>query len=348
MNQPADISHPNGNQSGEMSGSYHWVHPPLHDCWYLTGPTSSGKTKLALAVAETLGAEIISLDSMAIYRGMDIGTAKPTPSQRERVVHHMLDIVEPTELYSVSQYVMEAHRCAAEIRSRGKKVLVCGGTPLYLKALIRGLFLGPTADWDFRQAVDADVTQYGIDVLRERLLQVDPLLAHKLHPNDQRRMIRALEVARVTGQPLSHWQEQFDVPASKEACPVVVLKLQRSWLHERINSRVNSMLQNGLADEVRGLLTRFGQLGRTAAQAVGYREMIQFLSDQVAWEETVENIMAHTRQFARRQEIWFRSLSELQGVTVNSDSQTEEVVEKIISIFLTCPQITSTEIPPSP
>jgi tRNA dimethylallyltransferase len=311
-----------------------WIHPPLRNAWYLTGPTSSGKTPLAIAVAERLDAEIISLDSMAIYRGMDIGTAKPNLQQLATVPHHLVDIIDPTESFSVSNYVQAAHAAAADIRARGKRVLVCGGTPLYLKSLIRGLFLGPAADWEFRGAIEQDIEQHGAEPLRERLRQVDPLLAHKLHPHDHRRMIRALEVARVTGRPLSHWQEQFETPAPRDEFPVAVLRLERSWLHQRINSRVETMLERGLKAEVVHLLNQFGQLGRTASQAVGYKEMLAHLQAGASYEETTDLIKAHTRQFARRQEIWFRGLQELQGVSVTPESSMVEVTESIINIFM--------------
>ncbi|MCA9182589.1 MAG: tRNA (adenosine(37)-N6)-dimethylallyltransferase MiaA, partial [Planctomycetales bacterium] len=310
-----------------------WIHPPLRQAWFLTGPTSSGKTTLAIAVAERLGAEIISLDSMAIYRGMDIGTAKPTGEQRAQVPHHLLDVVEPTESFSVSSYVLAAHSVAEDIRARGKRVLVCGGTPLYLKSLIRGLFLGPQADWEFRSAIESYLADHGGDALRQRLSQVDPLLAHKIHPHDHRRMIRALEVAKVTGQPLSHWQEQFETPADPMDFPVAVLQLDRAWLHQRINQRVEAMLTGGLVDEVSGLLTQHGQLGRTAAQAVGYREVIDHLNERTTLAETTVLIQAHTRQFARRQEIWFRGLKELKPVAVTPESPIDELADSIVDIF---------------
>lgn len=311
----------------------HWIHPPLRQAWYLTGPTSSGKTPLAIAVAERLGAEIISLDSMAIYRGMDIGTAKPTREQRAQVPHHMLDVVEPTESFSVSSYVLAAHAVAEDIRARGKRVLVCGGTPLYLKSLLRGLFLGPQADWEFRSAIESYLADHGGEALRQRLSQVDPLLAHKIHPHDHRRMIRALEVAKVTGQPLSHWQEQFESAADPADFPVAVLRLDRAWLHQCINQRVEAMLTGGLVDEVRGLLAQHGRLGRTAAQAVGYREVIDHLTEKNTLAETTVLIQAHTRQFARRQEIWFRGLKELQPVVVTPESSIDELADRIVEIF---------------
>ncbi len=162
------------------------IRSPLLDAWYLTGPTASGKTEIGSWLAKKLGAEVISMDSMAVYRGMDIGTAKPSVQTRGEVPHHLIDIVDPTECYSVSQFVMDAHRIASEIRSRGNRVLVVGGTPLYLKTLLRGMFLGPEADWEFRKQVEEDIEQYGIESLRERLKQVDPLSAHKLLPGDKR------------------------------------------------------------------------------------------------------------------------------------------------------------------
>ncbi len=315
-----------------------WIHPPLRHAWFLTGPTSSGKTPLAIAVAQRLNAEIISLDSMAIYRGMDIGTAKPTPEQRAQLPHHMLDVVEPTESFSVSSYVLAAHQAAADIRARGKRVLVCGGTPLYLKSLIRGLFLGPQPDWEFRTTIETYLSQHGGEALQTRLTQVDPLLAFKLHPHDTRRMIRALEVAKVTGQPLSHWQRQFETPANPIEFPVAVLRLDRAWLHERINQRVEAMLTGGLVEEVSGLVARHGKLGRTAAQAVGYREVLEHQRGEYTLMETIARIQAHTRQFARRQEIWFRGLKELQPVVLTPESNLEHLVDQIVEIFTAQPE----------
>ncbi len=310
-----------------------WTKPPLLGCYYLTGPTCSGKTPLAIEVAKRLDAEILSLDSMAVYRGMDIGTAKPSLEQQQLVKHHLIDIAEPTESFSVSCYVKAAHQQAADIRARGKSVLVAGGTPLYLKCLLRGLFIGPPADWEFRNSVNEDLKVYGPEALKARLAQVDPLLAHRLHLHDSRRMIRGLEVARVTGRPLSHWQEQFENPAPRRSAPVAVLKIDRAWLHERINERVEQMLQEGLLSEVEQLLARHGELGHTAAQAVGYREILQQLAGELPPEETTEKIKAHTRQFARRQEIWFRGLKELAPLPVTAESQVEELAAQLADWF---------------
>ena len=278
------------------------------DAWYLTGPTASGKTSIGLELASRLNAEILSLDSMAIYRGMDIGTAKPTAEQQSRTPHHLIDIREPGEEFSVSDYVSAAERAISEIRQRGREVLFVGGTPLYLKALLRGLFEGPPADWDFRRSIEEEIERAGLAALHERLRQVDPLSAAKLHPNDKRRIIRALEVYKQTGQPISHLQTQFEEGRSPEQCKVFVLGWPRATLHQRIDARVDDMFEAGFVDEVRKLLEQHSDLGRTASQAVGYREVIEYLTGERSLEETIESVKTRTHQFARRQETWFQPL----------------------------------------
>jgi len=192
-------------------GSY----PALRGCWYLAGPTASGKTGVGLELAERIGGEIISLDSMAVYRGMDVGTAKPTSEQRRRVPHHLLDVVSPDQEYSLSQFMAAAHQAVREITERRREAIFVGGTPLYLKSLLRGVMPGPPADWEFRRQIEAELAEVGIEALHQRLEQVDPLAAAKLHPNDKRRIIRALEVYKATGKPISHEQIHFDdTPAS--------------------------------------------------------------------------------------------------------------------------------------
>lgn len=314
-----------------MNDNQDWVKPPLLDAWYLSGPTASGKTDAALPLAERLNAEIVSLDSMAVYRGMDIGTAKPTPQQTKIVPHHLIDVVEPTEDYSVSQFVIDAHKTADEIRQRGKNVLFVGGSPLYLKTLVRGMFLGPPADWEFRQQVALDVATFGIDALRKRLEQVDPVSAFKILPGDVRRMTRALEVAKITGKPLSHWQTQFERFYAPEKARVFVLGWERSILHQRVEKRVNAMFERGLLDEVKNLLDRHEKLGRTAMQAVGYKEPIQYLKGHQSLEETIQQVIIHTRQFVRRQEMWFRSLSEIRRIEIRDESDLKTVADRILS-----------------
>lgn len=307
-------------------GSY----PPLRSCWYLAGPTASGKTGVGLELAERLGGEIISLDSMAVYQGMDVGTAKPTAEQRRRVRHHLLDIVPPDQEFSLSQFIAASHRVAGEIADRKRQAIFVGGTPLYLKALLRGVVPGPPADWEFRRQIESELEEVGIEALHQRLEQVDPLAAAKLHPNDKRRIIRALEVYKATGKPISHEQVHFeDTPAG--GCRVFVLAWPRAQLHARIDARVDRMFAHGLVDEVRGLLARYGQLSRTAMQAVGYREVVEFLQNGGKLDETIALVKTRTRQFARRQLTWFRGLEECQWVELTATSQPSDVAAAIVS-----------------
>lgn len=316
--------------SSDSSSSGSDSAPSFLDCWYLTGATASGKTGVGIELAQLLGAEIISLDSMTLYREMDIGTAKPTPQERLRVPHHLLDLLSPRDEFSVSNYLEAARRTVAEIRSRGREVLFVGGTPLYLKALLRGIFRGPPADWEFRRAVEEELQQAGLPALYERLQQVDPLSAAKLHPHDKRRIIRALEVYRATGRPISHLQTQFEEGRPAASCRVFVLLWPRDRLHARINNRVDAMFAAGFVEEVRGLLQRYGTLSRTALQAVGYREVIAHLQGQQDLAATVEAVKARTRQFARHQETWFRSLSECRFVHLQAGISELEVAQQIV------------------
>ena len=301
----------------------------FHNCWFLTGATAVGKTAVGIALAQRLGAEIISLDSMAIYRGMDIGTAKPPAAQRALVPHHLVDIVEPEEEFSVAQYVEAAGQAAGEIRSRGHEVLFVGGTPLYLKSLLRGLFDGPPADWQLRQEIEDELEEVGQEALYERLKQVDPVAAASIHPHDTRRMIRALEVYRATGEPISHQQLQFEDGRPAEACRVFVLRRSREELHARIETRVNRMIEGGLVDEVKNLTSAGHRLSRTARQAVGYREALDYLAGLYNRDEMIARIKARTRRFAKRQGTWFRSLSECRFVDVAGEVDATSLAEQI-------------------
>ena len=304
---------------------------PARDCWYLTGPTASGKTRVGLELAQRLGAEIVSLDSMALFRGLDIGTAKPTREERQFVPHHLIDLIDANQDFSLANYVEAAHATILDIRRRGLEVLFVGGTPLYLKALLRGVYQGPPADWEFRRQIDEELQLVGIEALHERLRQVDPLAAAKLHPHDKRRLIRALEVNKITGHPISHQQTQFDEGQPADQCRVFVLDWPRPELHRRIEARVDRMFAAGLVDEVRGLLDRCGSLSRTASQAVGYREVVEHLRGDRDLAATIELVKARTRQFARRQETWFRSLSECRRVPQREATDPADVASAIVA-----------------
>ena len=306
------------------------MHAPIEDCWFLTGPTASGKTEVGLALANRLDAEIISLDSMSVYRGMDIGTAKPTPRQQRAVPHHLIDVVDPNQDYSLAAYLAAAEQCVHTIRQRGKEVLFVGGTPLYLKALLRGLSTGPAADWEFRRQVRAEAEQVGVEALHERLRSVDPLSASKLPQGDIRRIIRALEVYKLTGQPISHQQLHFDEGRSAAECKVFVMSWPKDVLLERISHRVTLMFDSGLLDEISGLRTRFLQLSRTASQAVGYREGLDCLDGRCNVEVAMQRVEIRTRRFAKRQRTWFRGLSECRSVECDESQTPQAVAENIL------------------
>ncbi len=349
--------------------------PPVADCWFLTGPTAAGKTKVGVELAQRIGAEIVSLDSMTVYQGLDIGTAKPSADDRRQVQHHLLDLVPPTEEFSLSEYIDAAHTAIADIGSRGREVLFVGGTPLYLKSLLRGVYQGPPADWEFRQQIEEELKSLPVEALHQRLQVIDPLLAAKLHPNDKRRIVRGLEVYRLTGQRLSHLQTQFDEAQPEGAAKVFVLNWPREALHRRIDQRVEQMFAAGLVEEVRGLLSKYSTLSRTAMQAVGYREVMEYLHSRDQWSRCgeggqrsevrgqesgiavgnalrgvpggagggqgsgfrvqesltacIDRVKIRTHQFARRQETWFRSLSECRFVEMSEQQTAEQVAELI-------------------
>ena len=306
---------------------------PGWDCWYLTGPTASGKTSIGIPLAEELDAEIISLDSMAVYRELDVGTAKPTDEERMIVRHHMIDVVDPNDDYSLAQYVTGAYEAIRDIKRRGKQVLFVGGTPLYLKAMLRGIFAGPPADPKLRKELQNKSLKASPDFLHKELKKYDPVSAERLHPNDTKRLIRAIEVFRNTGIPISDWQRQFEQPAPPSRCKVIVLDWPRDELYERINRRVDFMIDNGFLDEVQQLTKRFLPISHTAAQAVGYKELFDYLDKKMTLHQTVETIKQNTRQFAKRQMTWFRSIEECQFFPMQAKTAKLQIVEQVKTLF---------------
>lgn len=277
------------------------------DALVLTGPTGSGKTAVALELAERLGGEVVAMDSMTLYRGLDVGTAKPTAAERARVPHHLIDILDPWESANVAWWLDRAAAACADIRSRGKRPLLVGGTPFYLKAVVSGLFDAPPADPELRRALEADAERVGNVAFHDRLRTVDPTTAARLHPNDVRRVVRALEVWELTGKPISAFQQSWEGPPA--VLPCVYLDWPRDELYRRIDARVLAMLDAGWLDEVQGLRELSRPLGKEASQALGYRELMAFLAGSgPTWDETVAQIRTGTRQFAKRQLTWFRGL----------------------------------------
>jgi len=305
---------------------------PFADCWFLTGPTASGKSVLALPLAERLGCEIIALDSMTLYRGMDIGSAKPTADDRWRVPHHLLDVLDPSEPSSLAGYLKLARVAAKDIRERGKQPLFVGGTPLYLKACLRGMFEGPGADGTLRAELEVEAAVHGTPALHARLAEVDPKAASKILINDLRRIVRALEVYTLTGRPISEWQQEFDkpaVPPPKVACIV----RPRGELRRRIAERVLEMLSAGWIDEAKRLFDRDPPPGREARQAVGYEEIAEHLAGNLGYEAMVEAITTRTRQFAKRQMTWFRHLEEITFFETSQQDDSKRLLEELVEFF---------------
>jgi tRNA dimethylallyltransferase len=292
----------------------------------LAGPTAAGKTAAALALAEALPVEIVSVDSALVYRGMDIGTAKPSRAERARVPHHLIDILDPSQSYSAARFVADANRLVREIRARGRLPLLVGGTMLYFKALLEGLDAMPAADPVIRAELDAQAATRGWPALHAELARVDPVTAARLPPADAQRIQRALEVFRATGRPLS----SFHLPVVRDASPATPLVTlepgSRAWLHERIAQRFDAMLAAGLVGEVRALRAR-GDLhpGLPSMRCVGYRQAWQALdAGDIAGLRDAG--IAATRQLAKRQLTWLRSMPRRHVVSCDEPGTADDVV----------------------
>lgn len=275
----------------------------------LVGPTAVGKTALALELARDYDAEIVSVDSMQVYRGMDIGTAKATPAERSLAAHHLIDIVDPDEDYSVARFINDAAAALADLRQRGKNALLVGGTGLYFKGLLEGLFEVAANDQGaVREKLAARLAAEGREALHRELQAIDPESARRIHPHDTHRLLRALEIYLLTGIPWSrHLQEQQQEPLLRRAL-VIGLACERPLLYERINRRVEMMLTQGLQAEVAGLLAAGYGPELPAMQAIGYRHLVNFIHGRWDWEETVELLARDTRHYAKRQFTWFNRL----------------------------------------
>ena len=297
----------------------------------LAGPTAAGKTAVALALARELPLEIISVDSALVYRGMDIGTAKPTAAERAAVPHHLIDILDPSQAYSAARFVADTHTLVAQIRARGRLPLLVGGTMLYVKALREGLDTLPAADAATRAALDEEAATRGWPALHAELARVDPATAARLAPADAQRVQRALEVFRLTGQPLSAWHRRGASTGTDGAgattLPLLSLEpSSRAWLHERIGARFDTMLAAGLLDEVRALRAR-GDLhaGLPAMRCVGYRQAWAAL-DSGDLAGLREAGVAATRQLAKRQLTWLRSMTDRQVVACDAADATTQAL----------------------
>jgi tRNA dimethylallyltransferase len=294
----------------------------------IMGPTASGKTAAALAIAREMPAEIISVDSALVYREMNIGTAKPNAEELAAAPHHLIDIIDPSESYSVAQFLNDSARLVKEIQGRGKLPILVGGTMMYYKALINGIDDLPPADPAIRAQLDADMVEIGAPGLHSRLGQIDPITAARLQPNDSQRIQRALEIFQLTGQAMSTLiAQQSRAAAPFELFPISLEPSDRSFLHERIAKRFDLMLEQGFIDEVRQLKQRPDlNADLPSIRCVGYRQAWDYLDGSISHEEMRERGIIATRQLAKRQLTWCRSIPERLIVDCIQDNISQQVL----------------------
>lgn len=299
----------------------------------VAGPTASGKTALAVELAKKLDGEVVSCDSMQIYRHMNIGTAKPTEEEKCGVVHHMIDIIEPWESYSVAAYVENARGCIDDILKRGKIPILAGGTGLYMDSVLKNTsFTEFETDMDYRRQLQQMAETKGELAVHNMLKEKDPEAAEKIHPNNVKRVIRALEVCQATGKTFT----QVNLESVREAAYdslVFGLCWDREILYSRINKRVDIMMENGLADEVRQLTEMGLRSDHTAMQAIGYKELVQHFEGRLTLDEAVEKIKQESRRYAKRQMTWFRRNPEINWIMLQNDYSLDKTLEKCFTII---------------
>ncbi len=297
----------------------------------LMGPTASGKTALGIELAKALNGEIISVDSALVYRGMDIGTAKPDRRERDGVTHHLIDILEPTEVFSAGQFREKALSLIDDIASRGKMPILVGGTMLYFHVLLNGMATMPDADEKIRRDIDIQAQQQGWNVVHERLKEVDPIAAARIHPNDSQRIQRALEVYLVSGRSQTDWiNEQAQVSLPFKPIKLVIAPTDRTILHEKIALRFDQMLAHGFIDEVRALFDR-GDLDASmpAVRAVGYRQAWSYLQGECDATTFREKAIIATRQLAKRQFTWLRQQTEVRWLETGDAMVLEQALRHL-------------------
>jgi tRNA dimethylallyltransferase len=298
----------------------------------ILGVTGSGKGRLAFDLAKDLGAEIISIDSMKVYRRMDIGTAKPPKEAREQVRYHLIDITEPSDSFSVRAFLDAALDAIEQIRSRNRPVVAVGGTALYIKALLYGLFEGPGTNQQIRAELRARAESRGLEQLHRQLRQVDPEAAARIHQNDAKRIIRALEVYELTGKPISSFQQQWSADerrATDYDWMIIGLRREKAEESKRINARVKKMIAAGLVDEVKSLLAEEKPLSPQARCAIGYGEVIDYLDGKMSLEDAIELIKKNTRRLAKSQRTWFKTFRNVHWLDIAPDECDEKILDLV-------------------
>jgi tRNA dimethylallyltransferase len=299
----------------------------------ILGVTASGKGRLAFDLAQSIGAEIISIDSMKVYRRMDIGTAKPSQQARKCVKYHLIDIVEPSDSFSVGAFYDAALDAIEQIKSCEGKIVAVGGTALYIKALLYGLFEGTGTDEQIRDKLRARAESEGLTELHRELLKIDPIAAERINPNDSRRIVRALEVYQLTGKPISSFQSQWETPQPIHDWTIIGLRRERTDTSGRINKRIKKMILAGLVDEVKSLLAEEKSLSKQARCAIGYAEIIEHLNGQINLKNATELIKKNTRRLAKSQRTWFKTFQNVHWLDVVTDEPAEKILHRTESLL---------------
>jgi len=294
----------------------------------ILGVTASGKGRVASDLAQDMGAEIISIDSMKVYRRMDIGTAKPPREARERVNYHVIDVVEPSESFNVAAFLDAASAAIRQIEDRKKTIIAVGGTALYVKSLLYGLFEEAGTDEQMRARLQARAEAEGPAELHRELTQIDPAAADRINPNDTRRIVRALEVYKTTGRPISSLQKQWQTPQKQDDWTIIGLRREKADAAGRINKRVKRMMAAGLVDEVKALLEEEEPLSQQARCAIGYAEIIEYLNRRMDLDEATELIKKNTRRLAKGQRTWFKTFRDVYWIDVEPDEPSENTFER--------------------
>ena len=296
----------------------------------ICGPTALGKTATAIGLAENFTGEIVGADSMQVYKYMDIGTAKPTRDEQSRITHHMVDIVAPNEHFDTKTYARMARKRIMNLNSRGIVPFVVGGTGLYIKALVHGLFEAEASDHAIRSRLKEEVQIHGSAFLHQRLCRKDPGSAKKIHPNDAYRIIRALEVYETTGKPMAELHRKHNFKDNAFDVLKIGLHIDREVLYHRINQRVDAMIDAGLVGEVAGLLEMGYGPALKSMQSIGYRHMVDFIQGRCEWDETVRILKRDTRRYAKRQLTWFKADSNIIWVEPRQFSEIRDLIKKFL------------------
>ena len=304
------------------------------DMVLILGVTGTGKGRLAFELAESIGAEIISIDSMKVYRRMDIGTAKPPKEARERINYHLIDVVEPSDSFSVGLFLDAALPAIEQIKRRKRKIIGVGGTALYIKALLYGLFDGPGTQKEIRNNLHTRAKAEGLEQLYRELAQIDPVAAERIGSNDAKRIIRALEVYKITGKPISSLQTQFTAEKTIHNWTVIGLRREKNEANRRINKRVKKMIADGLVDEVKSLLAEEEPLSRQARCAIGYAEIIDYLNGEMSLEDATELIKKNTRRLAKNQRTWFKTFRDVNWLDIEAEEPDEEIFKRTKALLV--------------